>query len=234
MHISQLSTIAHAIMGVGTEQAKLEAISPRNLLEYIINLFTFGTLRQARHKQYDAIVKTLAEKLNENLQNEPAKPPRWGMDGSSLSIPLGGCNVTFFVPKTVGEISIQVETRSGNKREYAYADRERFFRVCTLLLLGDRYPVKDIPLTLSENGCIDLQGVNLSFADLRGIDLQGACLDNVNFAHANLRDANLSKASLQGADLNYAKLDDANLEGADFCSAKRRYLPDNSMLYERR
>ena len=62
----------------------------------------------------------------------------------------------------------------------------------------------------------DLQGVNLSGADLRDTNLSKA-----NLSDADLRDTNLSKANLSGADLRKTDLAGAILKGAKYSKATK-------------
>ena len=66
---------------------------------------------------------------------------------------------------------------------------------------------------------IDLDGANLSGADLRaahmiGVNLIGAYMRRANLSGATLRETDLRGAKLQGADLREADLSDTNLYGA--------------------
>jgi hypothetical protein len=60
----------------------------------------------------------------------------------------------------------------------------------------------------------DLEGVNLTNANLEGADLEGA----------NLRNANLENANLEGANLRNANLIDTNLRNANLEGAKYSYI----------
>jgi uncharacterized protein YjbI with pentapeptide repeats len=71
-------------------------------------------------------------------------------------------------------------------------------------------------------GC-NLQNVDLSGEDLRGVNLSRAHLENADLRGANLmagvlRDANLQRADLRQADLLAIDLTGANLKGARFSS----------------
>ena len=66
----------------------------------------------------------------------------------------------------------------------------------------------------------DLSGLDLSYADLRGMNLRGVDLYSTNLTGANLsgadlRNANLECTKLSGTDLSYANLKNANLSGVD-------------------
>jgi hypothetical protein len=61
----------------------------------------------------------------------------------------------------------------------------------------------------------ELQGANLSGADLKEANLQGAGLEGADLREANLQGADLEGASLSGTDLKEANLQEANLQGAD-------------------
>ena len=62
--------------------------------------------------------------------------------------------------------------------------------------------------------CVDLSGINLSYAKLRSAELY-----SVNFAKADLRRADLTDSRLNGANLEGANLDYAELRGASTCGA---------------
>ena len=59
----------------------------------------------------------------------------------------------------------------------------------------------------------NLQGANLSWANLQGAYLRNANLQGADLVWANLQGANLREANLQGADLQCANLQDAELAG---------------------
>src|SRR5271157_260107 len=61
----------------------------------------------------------------------------------------------------------------------------------------------------------DLCGADLREADLCGVDLSKADLSGARLNHANLSGANLSGANLRGANLSGANLSAANLSGAN-------------------
>lgn len=66
----------------------------------------------------------------------------------------------------------------------------------------------------------DLSGLDLSYADLRGMNLRGVDLYCANLTGANLSGTDLSNANLEctklsGADLSYANLKNTNLSGVD-------------------
>ncbi len=66
---------------------------------------------------------------------------------------------------------------------------------------------------------VDLQGANLSKADLSHLDITGQELSNTVLAQANLNGSTLRVANLQDADLSHANLCGANLEKADLTRA---------------
>ena len=70
-----------------------------------------------------------------------------------------------------------------------------------------------------EGRCADIQGADLTNANLTEANLQGADLTNANLRYANLTDADLTNANLQGADLTEAILTDADLTNANLQGA---------------
>jgi uncharacterized protein YjbI with pentapeptide repeats len=62
------------------------------------------------------------------------------------------------------------------------------------------------------------QGMDFSYANLKGAFLNNAALPFINLSHADL-----SNAQLRGADLRFANLENANLRGADLTAAKLNF-----------
>ena len=90
------------------------------------------------------------------------------------------------------------------------------------------------------------QGVDLSYANLKGANLMGADLRSADLRCADLSDSKLAYADLSGASLNYAdiacadlfcaNLSGANLNGVDLSKAKLCYatnVPDLAMACPR-
>ena len=83
----------------------------------------------------------------------------------------------------------------------------------------NRWRIKD------PDGCVILEGADLSLKDLREYNLSGASFVRVNLEQADLRGtdlsrANLTEALLRGADLAGANLAGAHLAGADLRNAQ--------------
>jgi|GEM_PF-1576523 len=77
----------------------------------------------------------------------------------------------------------------------------------------------EVQYGLSENGKLDLQGVDLKGANLTSTDLIGAELKVANLARTDLRGADLKKARLAWANLDRVDLMQAILSGADLSEA---------------
>ena len=69
---------------------------------------------------------------------------------------------------------------------------------------------------------VNLQGVVLAKANLRGMNLNRARLRQADLSHCDLRSVNLGGAELRGADLSQANLEEARLWGADLHGANLR------------
>ena len=87
-----------------------------------------------------------------------------------------------------------------------------------LTVIGRRKIENDEPERLNLSG-VNLRGAKLRGADSSSVnmersDLSGAELIEVNFYHAFLRDT-----IFVGADMHFARFDFADLHGADFCNA---------------
>lgn len=67
---------------------------------------------------------------------------------------------------------------------------------------------------------LDLNGVNLSYKNLKGAYLVDADLCNANLQGASFLNANLTGADLTGADLWFAYLDGTEMQDADLWGAQ--------------
>ncbi len=74
-------------------------------------------------------------------------------------------------------------------------------------------------LHLEQVNVVDLEGVNLTHANARGVFLAKVDLKNARLRYADLRQADLRQADLSGADLTGANLAGADLAGADLSEA---------------
>jgi uncharacterized protein YjbI with pentapeptide repeats len=92
-----------------------------------------------------------------------------------------------------------------------------------LSALGHRDPSRDGNSTINLGGMrlrdADLRGVDLTEANLSGAVLSGCDLNGANLSGANLSGANLSGANLSGTNLSGANLNKAVLKGADLTDA---------------
>ena len=86
-------------------------------------------------------------------------------------------------------------------------------------------------LTCANLNDADLTDADLTVADLNDADLTGANLYRANLRDANLTDANLRGVNLTGANLTGADLDRANLTGADL-DVKNPPINDHSFVSE--
>ncbi len=76
----------------------------------------------------------------------------------------------------------------------------------------------DVAVKKIKNGEKDLNGADLSGADLRWLDLSGVNLEKANLSGADLSGVNLKEANLSGADIRQTifhcqNLREANLSG---------------------
>lgn len=86
------------------------------------------------------------------------------------------------------------------------------------------FDLSDANLKRADLCCASLEGANLenadlieadlSYANLENANLKGAVLNRADLRHANLENANLSKTNLRRADLRYADLNRANLSSS--------------------
>ncbi|XBS70068.1 hypothetical protein ABK905_01800 [Acerihabitans sp. KWT182] len=57
------NTMAGSISGIGAEQEECEPASSQEILEYIVNFFSYGNVYQKHAEKYDLFAETLAINL---------------------------------------------------------------------------------------------------------------------------------------------------------------------------
>ncbi len=145
-------------------------------------------------------------------------------DGRKIHVDcIHGCEVSFYYTDHTNKVTVEVT--KGNKSENQEIDAKNFFNIFQTLKLKALLNITCIKDILTDDGVINLKGVNLSDvdlkrADLSGADLSNAKLDGVDLTHANvsmsvLIEADLTNANLIRADLSNADLTDANLSSAN-------------------
>ncbi|MFS1564261.1 MAG: pentapeptide repeat-containing protein [Candidatus Arsenophonus phytopathogenicus] len=220
MNINNMLNICD--MACTTGSAMRDATSPRNILQYIINFFTFGGVRRNNEKLYtdliDSMVSALqkwdTDELEENIKRLMA--PELKLDN------ILGCSVSF---TPIERNVVKVKVCKGNDSISTKIPLGTYVDVCRTLKLRDELKIYQNPLILTEQGKMNLRGVDLSNTDLTDKNLSNADLSNANLSNADLSQSNLFRANLQYTDLSNARLSqsimiranlrDADLRGAD-------------------
>lgn len=63
MSITSMSETVFSVTGIGTDSAKDNVTSPRTLLEYIMNFFSFGGIRSTNERKHDAFIQAFTNTL---------------------------------------------------------------------------------------------------------------------------------------------------------------------------
>ncbi|WP_213993420.1 pentapeptide repeat-containing protein [Sodalis sp. dw_96] len=233
--------MAETIAGIGTERARSDANSLHGIMEHIVNLLTCGYVRRQRAVQYDEFTQALSTALNSTCSlDEAFRIPQ------KLIVDYAGYTVTFMLPgenhNETGLATLQV-SKKGKSIESS-VEKNTYCRICTVLLIRQRFGLSHSSITLTERGLMDMRGANLSRADLSGADMREADLSGADMSESNLSKADLSGADLgnailwntdltetllAGANLSNANLSGAKLYGADLSNLSRQgpllYLP---------
>ncbi|ECL1760010.1 TPA: type III secretion system effector PipB2 [Salmonella enterica subsp. salamae] len=241
--LDSLAGMAAYAFGTGSYAAMRQAISPKTILDYLINFFTCGGIRRRNEKQYQELIETMAETLKSAMPDRGAPLPE-----NLILDDIDGCRVEFSLPGDNNETGhVIVRVSKGGNSEMREIPTDCFEIVCRALLfrcefslpqdatiltpLGGLY-LKDAILTginlTAENLCgADLSGANLEGAILFMADCEGANLKGANLSGASLGDCNFTNACLEDVIMCGATLDHANLTGA---SLQRASLLACSMI----
>ncbi|ECE9858251.1 SPI-2 type III secretion system effector PipB, partial [Salmonella enterica subsp. enterica serovar Typhimurium] len=127
-----------------------------------------------------------------------------------------------------------IEVNKNGKTVTDKVDSERFWNVCRMLKLMSKHNIQQPDSLITEDGFLNLRGVNLAHKDFQGEDLskidasnadfRETTLSNVNLVGANLCCANLHAVNLMGsnmtkANLTHADLTCANMSGVNLTAA---------------
>ncbi|MGL4601385.1 MAG: pentapeptide repeat-containing protein [Plesiomonas sp.] len=210
INTSSVSGIAVSVVNVGTRAEANKANSPKGVLQYIVNFFTFGYLRKNNEKQYQEFVNAMANALEKNRRE--TQGDREGFSQSNeMSFDIHNCTVKFTVTNS-GDNTVMLEVKSNESEEVERVaiGRDNYKKICDALQLRTQCNIPQSAAILTENGGLDLFQADLTKANLRNVDLR----------NADMRRANISKCTLFGVDLRSANLDGADLSGASLYKVK--------------
>ncbi|WP_263071045.1 pentapeptide repeat-containing protein [Enterobacter huaxiensis] len=190
--------------GTGIDSEIKKMTSPKNILESIINFFTFGGVTRDNNKTYRHIIELMQKALT-NISYE------CGIETNKHLYldDVNGCKISF-KPNYANEELISLEVRKGNYTESCDIDAKRFTMVCRALKIRSMLHISQDPTPLTERGKINLTGVDLSQTDLSGMELS-----NVDFTDSVLFRTNLSNANLTNSVFSNANLKHSIFSGAD-------------------
>jgi secreted effector protein PipB2 len=199
--------------GTGIDSEIKKMTSPKNILEHIINFFTFGGVTRNNNEIYLHIIE-LMEKALTNINEE------CDMDTNKHLYldDVNGCKISF-KPNCVNEDLITLEVRKGNYAESCDIDEKRFTMVCRALKIRNILNIPQDPAPLTERGKINLTGVNLSHEDLSGMELSDVDFTDSILFRANLSNANLTNSVFSGANLRHAVFSDSDASHSLFSCA---------------
>ena len=219
---AEVCSMVEYCSGVATRQA-LDCLSrPQGILQYIIDIFTFGGVRRENAKSYEALTKAMTDALVQGDCSDDCKL----ILPEQLVVNFSECTIIFRLPGEThnagGPVTIVV--RKGTEKTETEMDKEQFCRIATALLLRHKGGLPITPVILTDDNHIDLRGgdfssMGLHEIDLSGADMSGANLNDARLSSANLRETILSKADLRKTWLHEAALTGANLSEADLRGA---------------
>ncbi|WP_404947912.1 SPI-2 type III secretion system effector PipB [Salmonella enterica] len=107
-----------------------------------------------------------------------------------------------------------IEVNKNGKTVTDNVDSERFWNVCRMLKLMSKHNIQQPDSLITEDGFLNLRGVNLAYKDFQGEDLS-----EIDASDADFRETNLSNVNLVGAILCCANLHAVNLMGSNMTKA---------------
>ncbi|QZN97234.1 hypothetical protein [Symbiopectobacterium purcellii] len=120
--ISQCCNMAICAAGIESEDEKNKIMSPKGVLEHIINFFTAGGIRRANERLYTK----LCQSLSDNLTKESLGMLDLMPDSLTLH-DIDGYSVSFFLPKAnnnTGTVTVEVHKCTGKGKDSEYAKGE--------------------------------------------------------------------------------------------------------------
>ncbi|HCC0887919.1 TPA: SPI-2 type III secretion system effector PipB [Salmonella enterica] len=215
--------------GSGSKEAIKDATSPRGILEWLVNFFTFGGVRRSNERSFREVV----EKLTTALINidETAF-----YSGTRIFLEeINGCTTRLVCGAASDdkEPVVTIEVCKNGDIVASEVDGDTFWGVCRMLKLMSTYNIEQPDSLLTEDGFLNLRGLNLAHKDFRGEDLSeidasgsnfcGTILSGVKIHDAKLCGANLCGATLCHANINFVSLTEANLADVNLTGAEVVY-----------
>ncbi|ECO6365486.1 SPI-2 type III secretion system effector PipB [Salmonella enterica subsp. enterica] len=196
--------------GTGTKEAMKSATSPRGILEWLVNFFTCGGIRRSNERCFREVIGKLTTSLL--YVNKDAF-----LDGNKIFLEdVNGCTICLSCGAASENTDpmVIIEVNKNGKTVTDNVDSERFWNVCRMLKLMSKHNIQQPDSLITEDGFLNLRGVNLAHKDFQGEDLS-----KIDASNADFRETNLSNVNLVGAILCCANLHAVNLMGSNMTKA---------------
>lgn len=195
---------------VGTINAMQEALSPKGILQHIINILTFGGVRRDNQEQYQAFVQSMADELEKPGYSRDSPLP----EKITLS-DFNGYKVEFSLPACSNSTgSVVITVSKNNELISETVSSEVFKKVCNTLMFRNEFSIHQHGIVLTEEGGMYLKGARLRGVSLEGEDLSYADLSRSEITYVNLSTVDLSHANLKSCCMTEIYMHGINLSGA--------------------
>ncbi|HFW3053453.1 TPA: SPI-2 type III secretion system effector PipB [Salmonella enterica subsp. enterica serovar Birkenhead] len=202
--------------GTGTKEAMKSATSPRGILEWFVNFFTCGGVRRSNERCFREVIGKLTTSLlyvNKNAFFDGNKIFLEDVNGCTICLSCGAASENT-------DPMVIIEVNKNGKTVTDKVDSERFWNVCRMLKLMSKHNIQQPDSLITEDGFLNLRGVNLAHKDFQGEDLSDIDASDADFRETNLSNVNLVGANLCCANLHGVNLTAAILFGSDLTDTK--------------
>ncbi|ENP5219044.1 SPI-2 type III secretion system effector PipB [Salmonella enterica] len=201
--------------GTGTKEAMKSATSPRGILEWFVNFFTCGGVRRSNERCFREVIGKLTTSLlyvNKNAFFDGNKIFLEDVNGCTICLSCGAASENT-------DPMVIIEVNKNGKTVTDKVDSERFWNVCRMLKLMSKHNIQQPDSLITEDGFLNLRGVNLAHKDFQGEDLSDIDASDADFRETNLSNVNLVGANLHAVNLMGSNMTKANLTHADLTCA---------------
>ncbi len=220
------SSILQNVSASMTSSSMEDISSSKDILEHVINFMSFGRMP----KDEGILHNQIMEKIEIAFEEKKHKFQEILCGEEILLNDINGCKVSFCYMELTEKFIVEVKTTYKSERQEI--NDKGFFNIFQAIRLKTLLNINYIKDILTDDGILNLKGVNLSGAKLYHAYLVDADLSDANLSNAYLEHAILFNANLSNADLRYANLSDNHLEAANLSNANLENADLNDVSLE--
>ncbi|MGL5759585.1 pentapeptide repeat-containing protein [Plesiomonas sp.] len=213
------NAIRVAVSGIDSNEARKIASTPKGIIEFLVNLFSFGKVSRDLGKQYDKLLHDFSKKMISSMADVHISAQFQG----ELQYNFEKCSITIYSSDNFVELT--VASLDSELRESARFPAENFQRAVNFFRMRSLARAEFSTDIFNKNGEVNLKNLNLSNIDFSWLTLDKVDLSGSDFENSTLNDVKIFNSLLHDINVNNANINDlevyrSNVRGVDFSVAK--------------